>query len=119
MVKWFMKVDDYMFCRNCGNQLTDNDKFCGKCGTPAFVPNAVQTTPMVNNTARGVDTNTEKILYGAVGFISPLIGLVISLASKKDKPEAAKIGIIVSVISFTLRLIYFVFWFMFGFLQAI
>ncbi len=119
MVKWFMKVDDYMFCRNCGNQLTDNDKFCGKCGTPAFVPNTVQSAPVVNTPAKGTDTSTEKILYGAVGFISPLIGLVISLASKKDKPEAAKIGIIVSIISFVLRFLYFVFWFMFGIFQAI
>lgn len=23
-----------MFCRNCGNQLNDNAKFCGLCGTP-------------------------------------------------------------------------------------
>lgn len=37
-----------MFCRNCGNQLADNAKFCGKCGSPVVQktqPAAEQPAP--------------------------------------------------------------------------
>lgn len=40
-----------MFCSNCGNQIKDNERFCGKCGTSAEVSraviqgNAAQQTP--------------------------------------------------------------------------
>lgn len=30
-----------MFCRNCGARLTDQDRFCNGCGTPAVSLNAV------------------------------------------------------------------------------
>lgn len=32
------------FCRSCGFQLNDSDKFCGKCGKPDMVP----TAPVAN-----------------------------------------------------------------------
>lgn len=34
-----------MFCKNCGNEISNNSKFCGKCGTP------IQQTATANNAA--------------------------------------------------------------------
>ncbi len=98
-----------MYCRECGNELGSNDLFCGKCGA-ARIQNQQSVAQAVNTTSN----KTDKVLYGVVGFFAPLVGLILSLATKKDKPEAAKIGIIVSVIRLVLNLIYFVFYFLFS-----
>ncbi|MBQ4031797.1 MAG: zinc-ribbon domain-containing protein [Bacilli bacterium] len=98
-----------MYCRKCGNELKDNDKFCGKCGEPKAV---VNNNPTVDTTTPKENPN-EKILYGALGFISPIVGLIVSLLSKKDKPEAAKVGIIVSCIRFAFNVIYVIVYFLF------
>lgn len=29
-----------MFCKNCGTKITENEKFCGKCGTPVGEANS-------------------------------------------------------------------------------
>lgn len=39
-----------MFCRKCGNQITDGSKFCNKCGEPVSQP-AVQVQPVATSTA--------------------------------------------------------------------
>ncbi len=31
-----------MFCKNCGNEIKDNAKFCSKCGTPTISDNSEQ-----------------------------------------------------------------------------
>ena len=100
----------FMYCRECGKELGSHDLFCGKCGA-ARVQNQQSVAQTVNTDS---NNTTDKVLYGVVGFFAPLIGLILSLATRKDKPEAAKIGIIVSVIRLVLNLIYFVFYFLFS-----
>lgn len=34
-----------MFCKNCGNEMKDGVKFCGKCGNSIDMDSPVQTTP--------------------------------------------------------------------------
>ena len=84
-----------MYCRKCGNELGFKDKFCGVCGEP------VVSTTNTNTTTTVVDPKTkedlEKVLFVLFGIFAPLICLIFSLIIKNDKPEAAKIGIIVSI----------------------
>lgn len=39
-----------MFCRKCGNQITDGSKFCNKCGEPAHQV-AAEVQPVATSTA--------------------------------------------------------------------
>jgi len=111
--------DDYMFCRNCGNKLEDNDKFCGVCGTPKFTPNNVQGTPVINNGTKQQDNTNDKVIFGVIGFFAPIVGIILSIVSQKEKPEAAKVGLIVSIIRFGLNILYFIFVFGISFFDYI
>lgn len=32
-----------MFCRKCGKELSDNAKFCNRCGTPVIKDNKIES----------------------------------------------------------------------------
>ena len=97
-----------MYCRKCGNELKDNDKFCGKCGESRVVVN--ETTTTTSSPTAVKDDNTTSVLYGVISFMAPIIGLIIALATKKDHPKASKVGIIVSIIKLVLSALYIIFW---------
>ena len=96
-----------MYCRNCGNKLDKNDKFCGKCGTSIILP----SNNVVNTNNKIAETSTDKILYGVVGLMEPIVGFILVFLSKKDKPESAKICLITSTIRLVLTLIWISIWF--------
>ncbi len=107
-----------MYCSNCGKEFGHDDKFCGNCGNP----NPKFTEPVnevVKSNSSFTDPNTEKILYGVVGFLAPVIGLILSLVTRKDKPEAAKVGLIVSIIRLAINFIYLFFLFILAIIDYI
>lgn len=56
------------YCKNCGNQLSDDSKFCGKCGTP-------QSSPISNNqspTSQANSVNSGNILL-KTGYSNKLL----------------------------------------------
>ena len=82
-----------MYCKNCGAQLNNQDKYCAQCG----VTN--QPQPMMQNQM----TNTESghWLWGLLGFFLPIAGLILFIIWKDSKPKAAKsagIGALISVV---------------------
>ncbi len=91
-----------MFCKKCGSQLPDNTVICPSCGTVAEVPPQypypqqpyppyVQPKPY----------DTGSIGWWFLGFFIPLIGLILFLVWRNDKPLSAKragIGALVGVI---------------------
>ena len=64
-----------MFCKNCGNQLADDAKFCNKCGT-ATTP----AEPVIpNETSKpATDVQTKKSLAWWIILVLVLGGLVVS-----------------------------------------
>lgn len=85
-----------MFCRTCGTQLEQNTAFCPKCGT------SIQGTPVVPNPSSQVEESTVGWLL--LGLFFPLVGFILWLVWKDDKPARSKaagkgalIGVIVSV----------------------
>ena len=42
-----------MYCKNCGNEIKENENFCGKCGT--------KVNDNISNINTDTDTNTHKI----------------------------------------------------------
>ncbi|MGM9671833.1 MAG: zinc-ribbon domain-containing protein [Oscillospiraceae bacterium] len=80
------------FCSNCGRELADDAVICPNCGSA--VP---QAAPQKED-KRSVGLNI-------VGFLFPLIGLILYLCLKKDTPVRAKsigkwalIGFIIAVV---------------------
>ncbi len=79
-----------MFCKNCGNQINDNAVVCPNCGCETGVK------PTTANTE-----DTGNIGWGFLGFFFPLIGLILYLVWKDNKPKCAKVagkGALVGVI---------------------
>ena len=74
------------FCKNCGRQIDDNAVVCPGCGVAQS--NAPAT---VDNGGFG---------WGLLGCCIPLVGLILFLVWKDNKPKTAKaagIGALVSV----------------------
>ncbi|MCD7724178.1 MAG: zinc-ribbon domain-containing protein [Clostridiales bacterium] len=42
-----------MFCKKCGNEIAENEKFCKKCGTPTQATDLVGA-PTISTSAKGV-----------------------------------------------------------------
>lgn len=106
-----------MFCRNCGSALSDDAKFCVNCGQsvnnpaePAAPPTQepVQSQqppypPIYQQPMQPVDSGSWG--WFVLGLFFPLVGLILFLAWRQDKPLSAKragigalVGVIVSVL---------------------
>ena len=103
-----------MYCRNCGNQVESSHKFCAKCGVE-IPDNSVVT----GTTNVAMDERNEAIIFGAISFAAPLLGLIIAFIFKDKKPKAFKVGAIVASIMLAFRIIYFIFIFVVAILENI
>ncbi len=87
------------FCPACGQQLVDEAVICINCGV-----SQQQQQPAVN------PKDKKSFGFGFLGFISPLVGLVIYLLTKDTTPLKAKsagIGAIVgTVFAFIVGILY-------------
>lgn len=87
-----------MFCRNCGHEVKDGDTFCSNCG--AFV-DSNNTNETNYNSIAMIDRGNP--LLGVLSFFIPIMGLILYIIWKKEKPRTAKhvgIGALVFVIMF-------------------
>lgn len=76
-----------MFCKNCGKEINDHAVVCPYCGTQQELQKA-----------GGNDTGS--IGWGALGCCIPIVGLILFLVWKDEKPKNAKmagIGALISV----------------------
>ena len=76
-----------MYCKNCGKEIDDKAVICPECG--------VQVQNLTS------DDDTGSIGYGALGCCFPIVGLILYLVWKDNKPKNASMagkGAIVSVI---------------------
>ncbi len=68
-----------MYCKNCGETIDDRAVVCPKCG---IAQTALQTSTAAAD--RG------GFGWGLLGFCIPLIGLILFLVWRDDKPLTAK-----------------------------
>ena len=87
------------YCRNCGAQLDENTNFCSSCGARQSVIDQT-TVKEVNDLSDNGSAG-----WGVLGFFFPLVGLILYLIWRDNKPKNAKsagkgalIGVIVSVV---------------------
>ena len=61
-----------MFCRNCGKQMGEQDKFCFTCGSNASGPISNNPSPIIhNNSSSTVYGNQDAASYGVIGDLKP------------------------------------------------
>lgn len=72
-----------MYCSKCGTKLPENSSFCSECGTS------------VNEVLNSQNTNIKKesndvFGWGILGFFIPVVGLILYLIWKQERPKASK-----------------------------
>lgn len=82
-----------MYCPNCGEQIDDKAVICPKCGVP-----------VKSNASSAADDAPSKG-FAVLGFFFPLIGLILYIVWKSERPLRAKstgkgalIGFIVGIV---------------------
>ena len=83
----------YKYCSNCGNKVDENGSFCAICG---FAIN----NNISNNSANQVVDNGG-FGWALLGFFVPVVGLILYLTWKNEKPKSAKsagVGALISTI---------------------
>jgi hypothetical protein len=85
------------FCKKCGSELEEGQQVCGNCGT------SVNSTS-VQSTSSGVNDNGG-FGWGLLGFCFPIVGLILYLVWRQDKPNNAKAAGIGAIIGFVLGLL--------------
>ena len=72
-----------MYCKNCGCSLPDDATKCENCGAVlSYGFEAGKTIP--------VKEEKGSVLLGILGFLFPLIGLILYLAMMHSEPKKAK-----------------------------
>lgn len=72
-----------MYCKNCGCSLPDNATKCENCG-------AVLSYGFEAGKTNLVKEEKGSVLLGILGFMFPLIGLILYLAMMHSEPKKAK-----------------------------
>ena len=84
-----------MFCPKCGEKLPKTAEFCSECGTAI--------------TNKDTTTSSGAFGWGVLGFFVPIVGFLLYIMWRDDKPiagNAAGIGTLIStVILFVLSMI--------------
>lgn len=78
------------YCDTCGNEIDDSEPYCFHCGA------AIES----NEQSDGV---AGDFWWGVLGFILPLLGLILYFVWREDKPERGKSIIVGSVIGLVLN----------------
>lgn len=81
------------FCDNCGNEIDDKAYVCPKCGI--LVKNETERISKTNINDRG------GVIWWLLGCFFPVVGLILYLVLKNEKPKTAKTvgnGALVSII---------------------
>lgn len=125
-----------MFCKNCGYQLNDESAPCPNCGYFEQPYNQQYTQPGQNNqywqnTQQNQQYNPYNqpprnmpapddggFLWGLAGCCVPILGLILFLVWKDERPNTAKAAGIGALISVGLSIAYVVLIFIIGFMGA-
>ncbi|MFV0275322.1 MAG: zinc ribbon domain-containing protein [Bacilli bacterium] len=104
-----------MYCKNCGEQIDSNAAICIHCGVAQsnFVGNNVN--PNYSN----VNNDSGSFGYGVLGCCFPIVGLILFLVWKDEKPKSAKAAGIGALIPTALLILYYLFIFMLAFIFVV
>ncbi|WP_300278729.1 zinc ribbon domain-containing protein [Peptacetobacter sp.] len=87
-----------MYCKNCGREIDDKAVICPNCGV-----------------SQGVKPSDEGGFgWSLLGCCIPIVGLVLYLVWKNEKPKTAKDSIKGAIVGFVLLMLYYLFIFSLG-----
>lgn len=87
------------YCQNCGNAMLNEDRVCSQCG--------ISQVPVAEPTVKKEDEGS-KVGYGILAFFIPVVGLVLYILWKKEKPATARAAGKGALISFVSGLIFYI-----------
>lgn len=93
------------YCVNCGKEVDENQMFCANCGAKITNYSNGYYTKREEYNKQQFETTGEKIGYGILAFLIPLVGFILYFVFKSSKPVTSKICLYVSLISFVLNLL--------------
>ena len=83
------------YCPSCGESVRDNQDVCLACGTELKEEKAVTYE------------SGSQFGWGLLGFLIPIVGLILFLVWKDKKPYASKAAGIGALIGFVLNIVVF------------
>lgn len=94
-----------MYCTRCGKEIQNDSTFCPYCGSKVIRPyqenDPAQRNYYSNSTERFHPQDSGNIIWGVIGFFIPVVGLILWLVWKDERPLDAKVsgkGALISVI---------------------
>lgn len=105
------------YCANCGKELADNAAFCSECGAAQQAasqqtyqqqyqePVYQQTPQQQYQQPYQAPADGGSFGWAVLGFCFPLVGLILYLVWKNNKPFSAKKAGMGALIGFVLNLI--------------
>lgn len=85
-----------MYCPNCKNQMIDhgNENICPQCGTKFYKGCVNQGYGQGHNAPpqpqKSTTIDSASLGYGLLGFLIPIVGLILYLIWKDEYPQRAK-----------------------------
>lgn len=89
------------YCKNCGTEVSDSDEFCPKCG-------ASQVSASSTTTQSSGSQDTGSFGWAVLGFLFPVVGLILWLVWKNDQPKNAHMAGMGALVSVILVALFFV-----------
>lgn len=84
-----------MFCAKCGSKIEEDSKFCSNCGSTIS-----EVDKTKNSSLETSDSTVPSFVWGIVGALVPLAGLILFVSWKDTRPDDAKIAGISALIAF-------------------
>lgn len=105
------------FCTNCGKEIPENAAFCTECGAkidgntaaPAAEPVAAAAQPQQAPQAPQENPNDKGGFgWGLLGCCIPIVGLILFLVWKGEKPKTAKVAGIGAIVGVALTILWYI-----------
>ena len=94
------------YCRNCGKEIEDSASFCPDCGASQNTNNNTSQPPF--QTANAAVSDEGGILWGLLGCCIPVVGLILYLIWKNERPRTAKAAGIGALVSVGISVLYYI-----------
>ena len=99
-----------MYCPYCGSKIPNDASFCPVCGNNIA---SYHNDKSPNNYNADYNSDSGSIGWGILGFFVPLVGLILYLVWKDEKPKSAKMAGKGALISFMIYIVMLVIYIIF------